>query len=61
MPSYFIYNVMFSDAQLAHALLMAAYTYPTDRESNLDGLTERCLTELAALGDVMGFIQVLLL
>ena len=59
-PYFVLFNAIYSNIQFAHALLFAAYAYPTTEESVLALVGDGKLTGSGALGGILGLLQVAL-
>jgi hypothetical protein len=57
-PYYLLFNALYSNIQLAHALLFASYAYPTDTEPVLGLIGDGRLKGFEAFGGILGLLQV---
>lgn len=61
LPPYLVlFNAIYSNSQFAHALLFAAYAYPTTEEPVLALVGDGKLTGSGAFGGILGLLQVAL-
>jgi hypothetical protein len=59
-PYFVLFNAIYSNIQFAHALLFAAYAYPTTEEPVLAVIGDGKLTGYRAFGGILGLLQVAL-
>lgn len=59
-PYFVLFNAIYSNIQFAHALLFAAYAYPTTEEPVLALIGDGKLTGSRAFGGILGLLQVAL-
>lgn len=57
-PYFLLFNAIYSNLQLAHALLLAGYGYPTTETPVLALIGSGAVTGMKALGGILGLLQV---
>jgi hypothetical protein len=57
-PYFWLFNIIYSNVQLGNALLLAAYSWPNDRDPVLQDIADGYLRGEEAFGAILGFGQI---